>query len=160
MKVITTALCHDGAGGIAFRFHDGKWDIVAGPLEDGVLPPGGGYSIEDNVDRLIREQLGVEFLDLSFAGYRDQFGGSRYRIIHLDFFARIPVAGVRALEGGVLAPDSLMWATRHSLPYPMHGAFDRYLAKYRERIASEIYLLPRHEGSLARGDAQGGSCAR
>lgn len=136
MLVVTTALCHDGSGGMVFllrgsasRDEVGKWCIVTGALEDGL-------TAEENVRKEIREEIGVEALSLRFLGYRDLVATGQ---LALDFTALIPVAGVHNAEPH--KHDELRWATRHSIPYPGHRWLTPYLDKYRDEIAREVYKL-------------------
>src|SRR6185437_1274350 len=116
----------------------GKWNIVSGALEGGAYPDGSRLSAEQQIEKEIKEEIGVLPHYLNFVGHRSLFQPEL--VIALDFFALVPVKGVHNAEPH--KHDELCWATRHAIPYPGHRFLATYLAKYRERIAREIYRIP------------------
>lgn len=122
--VTVVFIIHDGKGNILLhkrgpnaRDENGKWDIGGGAIEF-------GESINDAVEREIKEEFCVEPLDVTFThafdAHREHHGVSTHWIA-LVHAVKVDPEKVRAGEPDKI--DEIGWFTSTTLPSPLHSQF-------------------------------------
>ncbi len=127
--------CHDGKGnfllskrGLASRDEQGTWDPGGGGLEF-------GDTVEETLQKEIKEEYCADVLDFEFLGYRDvhrEHNGEKTHWIALDFKVLIDRSQVKNGEPHKL--DEIAWFTLDNLPSPVHSQFPTFLDLYMTKL--------------------------
>jgi ADP-ribose pyrophosphatase YjhB (NUDIX family) len=111
------------------RDEHGRWDPGAGGLKH-------GQTLEENVRRELKEEYGVEPLQLDFIGYRDVFrqleDGTPTHWLAMDFAAKVDPLVLRINEPHMF--DDSGWFTLDKLPSPLHSQFDAFLQQHGAKL--------------------------
>lgn len=119
------SLLHDGNGrfllqkrGPKARDERGRWDFCAGAMEF-------GQTIEETIRRELKEELGVEPLEIVFLktgeAHRESPGGKPTHWVWLFHAVKINPARVTICEPHKIA--EVGWFTSETLPSPLHSQF-------------------------------------
>jgi 8-oxo-dGTP diphosphatase len=127
--------CHDGEGNFlmskrsnACRDEYERWDIGAGALEF-------GHTIEDTLQREIKEEYCSRVIDYEFLGFRDvhrEHNGQKTHWVALDFKVQIDRRIV--MNGEPHKFDEIAWYTIDSLPEPLHTQLPTFLTLYQNKL--------------------------
>ena len=127
--------CHDGKGNFLLskrgknsRDEHGTWDPGGGRVEF-------GDSIEDTLEREIREEYCTDIIECEFLGYRDihrEHNGRKTHWIGLDF--KVLVDKDKVKNGELHKLDAVEWFTLDNLPAPLHSQFPAFLKLYKDKI--------------------------
>lgn len=115
---------HDGKGkvllqkrGASARDENGRWDVGGGAIEF-------QETIEDAIEREIREELCTEPLKMEFLNVYDAFrelDGQKTHWIAVMYLVQVDPNKVKIGEPGKI--DELGWFTEDNLPSPLHSQF-------------------------------------
>lgn len=127
--------CHDDKGNFVMakrsskaRDENGKWDIGGGALEFGI-------SVEEILEKEIKEEYCTDVLDFEFLGFRDvhrTHNGNKTHWIALDFKVLIEPSKVKI--GELHKFDEIKWFRIENLPENLHSQLPFFLEKYKERL--------------------------
>lgn len=133
--VTVVYLCHDGQGNILLnkrsvncRDEHGRWDPGGGGVEFGA-------TVEDTINREIREEYCTRVKELEFLGYRDmhrKLNGKKTHWVALDFKVLVDREKVR--NGEPHKFDDIGWFTLETLPHPLHSQIPFFLEKYKDQL--------------------------
>jgi len=120
--------CHDGSGKILLhrrskncRDEIGNWDCGGGCIEF-------GESFDDAVVREIREEYGVEPLDLKFAGVRNVIRKNGDKLTHwVSLIYAAKVDPNKVIIGDPPKMDEIGWFQEGIFPEPLHSMFHSHL---------------------------------
>ena len=115
---------HDGAGnvllqrrGASARDENGNWDVGGGAIEF-------GESINEAVEREIKEELCAEPMDIQFLTVYDAFrelNGAKTHWVAVMHAVQVDPVKVKIGEPDKI--DALGWFTSKDLPSPLHSQF-------------------------------------
>lgn len=140
--VTTAFLCHDGNGKLLFgkrsanaRDEHGRWDIGAGGLKH-------GQSVEESMRREVKEEYGVDPMQVDFIGYFDAFrktdDGLDTHWVVMCFAVLVDPSKVRNNEPDVI--EEIGWFSLDSLPQPLHSQFPKFMSLYGDTLRSFMNL--------------------
>ena len=142
--VATPFYCCDNQGRILFqlrssetRDESGRWDSGSGKLEKGL-------SLEKNVKKEVKEELGAEcsiFDRLPAHGVFREHEGEKTHWLVIPFFVKVESEEVSISEPEKI--DELRWAEPGNFPKPLHKGFKRTFRNYREKFED---VLKRERG--------------
>jgi 8-oxo-dGTP diphosphatase len=127
--------CHDGNGNIVFSKRNANcrdehftWDIGGGGVEF-------GDTVEDTLQKEIKEEYGTDVVSYDFLGYRDvhrEHNGKKTHWIALDF--KVLVDKDKVINGEPHKFDAVEWCTLDKLPEPLFSQLPAFLEKYKNQI--------------------------
>lgn len=127
--------CHDGKGnvlmqkrGAGARDEQGRWDIGGGGLEL-------HDTVQDTLQKEIREEYGVEIIACEFLGFRDvhrEHEGQKTHWVTLDFKVLVNPATTKNGEPHKL--DAVAWFPKNMMPTPVHSQLPLFLEKYGNKV--------------------------
>ncbi|MFA6131641.1 MAG: NUDIX domain-containing protein [Patescibacteria group bacterium] len=125
--------CHDGKGNLLLhkrscncRDEQGHWDCGGGSMEFGETP-------EDAVRREIREEYGVETIDLKFATVKNVLRDNNGTPTHwIAFLFVAQVDPTQVINGEPNKIDELGWFAFDQMPEPVHSQFLNHFKAVRE----------------------------
>lgn len=131
----TAFLCHDGEGNILMqkranerKVECGTWDIGAGTLERGL-------TLEQNVEKEVREEYCAKILKIEFLGYREVINTGAWQNQHwltMDYKVLVDKETVKNGE-----PDKISevgWFKKDNLPAPLFSLVPDVIKKYWNKI--------------------------
>ncbi|MBI4054397.1 MAG: NUDIX domain-containing protein [Candidatus Doudnabacteria bacterium] len=120
--------CHDGRGNFLLakrskhaRDEQGKWDIGGGAVKF-------GETLDQAVQREVKEEYGARVLTRKFLGIREIFRKKTHWIA-FDFKVLVDPSLVKIGEPKKF--EKLKWAKLKSLPKPLHSQLNTFFKKYR-----------------------------
>jgi ADP-ribose pyrophosphatase YjhB (NUDIX family) len=133
--VTVVYICHDGQGsfvlnkrGTNCRDEHGKWDCGGGGLEF-------GDTVENTLEKEIKEEYCTNVLDSEFLGYRDvhrEHDGVKTHWIALDF--KVLVDKEKVKNGEPHKFDEVKWFSLNNFPEPLHSQFPKFLELYKNKL--------------------------
>jgi 8-oxo-dGTP diphosphatase len=127
--------CHDGKGNFLMakrsnncRDEHGRWDNGGGGLEF-------DDTVENTLEKEIKEEYCSDVLAYEFLGYRDvhrEHEGQKTHWVTLDF--KVLVDREKVKNGEPHKFDDLGWFTLNNLPEPLHSQFLNALALYKDKL--------------------------
>lgn len=133
--VCVVFFCHDGRGRVLMhkrsnqcRDEHGCWDIGGGGAKF-------GEQILDGVRREIKEEYGVDALEIEHLGYRDvhrEHEGKETHWIALDF--KVLIDPELVVNGEPEKIEELDWFTMDSIPDPIHSQLQTFFDNYKDRL--------------------------
>jgi mutator protein MutT len=129
--------CHDGKGNFLFnkrsntcRDEHGRWDPGGGGLEF-------GDTIEQTLEKEIKEEYCTEVLEAEFLGFRDVHRtdekGNKTHWLALDY--KVLVDPEMVTNGEPKKFDQIGWFRLNNLPQPLHSQTPFALQKYGQQLA-------------------------
>jgi len=106
----------------------GTWDPGGGALEF-------GQSVEETLEREIKEEYGTNVLSFEFLGFRDvhrKLKGKKTHWIALDFKVLVDKKKVKNAEPHKFT--EVRWFTLGKLPKPVHSQFPDFLKRYKAKL--------------------------
>lgn len=123
-------LCHDGTGRFVMnlrskncRDEHGTWDGGGGGVDF-------GDTIETTLRKEVKEEYGVDALEIQFMGYREMFrehNGKKTHWIALDF--KVLVDPKQVKNGEPHKFEKIGWFTLDTLPHPLHSQVPAFFKK-------------------------------
>ncbi|HLD70342.1 MAG TPA: NUDIX hydrolase [Negativicutes bacterium] len=129
--------CHDGKGNVLMskrsakaRDEHGKWDIGAGGIEI-------GQTVEETLQKEIKEEYCTDIIKSDFLGYRTVFrehNGQKTHWIMFDF--KVQVNPDMVSNGEPHKFDELKWFAFGAMPAPgeMHSQIPNFIKVYKEKL--------------------------
>ncbi len=135
VAVTVSYVCHDGKGnylmnkrGKNCRDEHGNWDFGGGGLEL-------DESVEECLQKEIKEEFGVAPIQYSFLGYHDvfrNFNGVDTHWLALEFL--VLVDRNKVVNGEPHKFDEIGWFRLDNLPSPLHSAVPTILEKFKDKL--------------------------
>lgn len=132
--------CHDGKGNLLMmkrsqnaRDEQGTWDVGGGALElfD---------TVENTLQKEIKEEFCTDVLDYKFMGYRDVHrvlpDGQKTHWLSLDFVVLIDPTKVAIGEPHKF--DAMGWFTLENLPSPLHSQLPHDIELNKEMLLQAL----------------------
>ncbi len=131
--------CHDGGGNVLMakrsintRDEHGKWDIGGGGIDI-------GQTVEETLEKEIKEEYGTDIIKSEFLGYRNVFreqGDNKTHWIMFDFKVKVKPEMVK--NGEPHKFDELKWFAFDSMPKTedMHSQNPSFMRLYKEKLFS------------------------
>jgi 8-oxo-dGTP pyrophosphatase MutT (NUDIX family) len=130
-----TFFCHDGKGNYLMnlrskncRDEQGRWDFGSGGVEF-------GNTIEETLEKEIKEEYGASIYRKKFLGNIESFrevDGIKTHWIHFCYLVQINPEEV--INGEPHKFDDIGWFRLDNLPEPIHSLAPEALNKYKERM--------------------------
>jgi 8-oxo-dGTP pyrophosphatase MutT (NUDIX family) len=133
--VTVVFFCHDGRGNFLMakrskntRDEQGRWDIGGGGLDFGV-------SVEETLEKEIKEEYSTDIKKYTFLGYRDvhrAHNGTKTHWVGLDFAVLIDPKKVK--NGEPHKFDEIAWYTLDTIPENAHSQFPEFLRLHKKKL--------------------------
>jgi len=128
-------LCHDGRGNYVMhrrnencRDEHGCWDFGGGGVDV-------GESIENCLQREVREEFGVDILESHFLGHREIFRNQAEVPTHwICFYYQVHVDREKVVNNEPEKHDELGWFRFDNLPQPLHSAIKKDIEMYKDKL--------------------------
>jgi ADP-ribose pyrophosphatase YjhB (NUDIX family) len=127
--------CHDGKGNFLMnkrsnncRDEHGCWDNGGGSLDF-------GYTVEETLEKEVKEEYCSEIISYDFLGYRDvhrKHNGKETHWLALDF--KVLVDPNKVANGEPHKFEEIGWFTLDTLPNPLHSQLPDFFEKYKDKL--------------------------
>lgn len=110
------------------RDEHGRWDCGGGGLEF-------GDTVENTLEKEIKEEYCTDVLDSEFLGYRDvhrEHEGMKTHWIALDF--KVLVDKEKVKNGEPHKFDEVKWFSLNNFPESLHSQFPKFLELYKNKL--------------------------
>lgn len=137
--IAVSFFCHDGRGNVLMskrsvnaRDEHGKWDIGAGGIEL-------GQTVEETLQKEIKEEYCTDIVKADFMGYRTVFrehNGAKTHWVFFDFKVQVKPEMVK--NGEPHKFDELKWFKFAQMPKPeeMHSQIPHFIKAHKEKLFS------------------------